>query len=272
MAKPLRLVVAIGSALDVARRRSFCRFGVPDRGQRSLRGARNQRADLLPRAAGRHLARHRPGCVAVFPAAAAVAGWTRHCCRSLAGRALLEQLGLLDADSLAAFVSAHPATVNQLLQHPPAAREVTGWWSGLSTVKTGGDARVGAARRRQPRRRPVRRARRRQSRVPEAVARHAARTNWRSGPGARSVRGSAGTPAHSRRNRQGGEAGTGATPAHPGVARHGLAVARRYRRGRPHHRRLRQLHGSRDVLHHRRPGRATGRIPPQTCTASRSPG
>ncbi|HTM84523.1 MAG TPA: alpha/beta hydrolase, partial [Mycobacterium sp.] len=53
----------------------------------------------------------------------------------LGGPALLEQLGLIDADSLAAFVSAHPATVNQLLQHPPAAREVTGWWGGLSTVK-----------------------------------------------------------------------------------------------------------------------------------------
>jgi hypothetical protein len=53
----------------------------------------------------------------------------------LGGRALLEQLGLVDADSLSAFVSAHPATVDQLLQHPPAAREVTAWWSGLSTVK-----------------------------------------------------------------------------------------------------------------------------------------
>jgi hypothetical protein len=53
----------------------------------------------------------------------------------LGGRALLEQLGLVDADSLSAFVSAHPATVDQLLQHPPAAREVTAWWSGLSTVR-----------------------------------------------------------------------------------------------------------------------------------------
>jgi hypothetical protein len=53
----------------------------------------------------------------------------------LGGRALLEQFGLVDADSLSAFVSAHPATVDQLLQHPPAAREVTAWWSGLSTVK-----------------------------------------------------------------------------------------------------------------------------------------
>jgi hypothetical protein len=53
----------------------------------------------------------------------------------LGGRALLEQLGLVDADSLSAFVSAHPATVDQLLQHPPAAREVTAWWSGLSTIK-----------------------------------------------------------------------------------------------------------------------------------------
>jgi hypothetical protein len=53
----------------------------------------------------------------------------------LGGRALLEQFGLVDADSLSAFVSAHPATVDQLLQHPPAAREVTAWWSGLSTVR-----------------------------------------------------------------------------------------------------------------------------------------
>jgi hypothetical protein len=55
----------------------------------------------------------------------------------LGGPALLEQLGLVDADSLSAFVSANPATVDQLLQHPPAAREVTAWWSGLSTVKQG---------------------------------------------------------------------------------------------------------------------------------------
>jgi Alpha/beta hydrolase of unknown function (DUF1023). len=53
----------------------------------------------------------------------------------LGGRALLDQLGLVDADSLAAFVSAHPATLNQLLQHPPTAREVTAWWSGLSPIR-----------------------------------------------------------------------------------------------------------------------------------------
>ncbi len=53
----------------------------------------------------------------------------------LGGRALLEQLGLVDSDSLAAFVSAHPATLHQLLQHPPAARQVTAWWGGLSSNK-----------------------------------------------------------------------------------------------------------------------------------------
>jgi hypothetical protein len=52
----------------------------------------------------------------------------------LGGRALLEQLGLVDADSLAAFVAAHPATVSELLRHPPVAREVTAWWRGLSAV------------------------------------------------------------------------------------------------------------------------------------------
>ncbi|MEO7006050.1 MAG: alpha/beta hydrolase [Terrimesophilobacter sp.] len=53
----------------------------------------------------------------------------------LGGRALLEQLSLVDAGSLATFVSAHPATLNQLLQQPPAARQVTAWWSGLSADK-----------------------------------------------------------------------------------------------------------------------------------------
>jgi hypothetical protein len=50
----------------------------------------------------------------------------------LGGRALLDQLSLADADALAAFVSAHPSTLNQLLQHPIPAREVTSWWEGLS--------------------------------------------------------------------------------------------------------------------------------------------
>ncbi|GAB3035850.1 hypothetical protein GCM10027052_12370 [Parafrigoribacterium mesophilum] len=52
----------------------------------------------------------------------------------LGGRALLDQLSLIDADSLAAFVSTHPATLNQLLQNPIPAKQVTAWWNGLSTI------------------------------------------------------------------------------------------------------------------------------------------
>lgn len=47
----------------------------------------------------------------------------------LGGRALLDQLSLLQATDIAAFVSANPESVAQLLVNPPSAKSVAGWWS-----------------------------------------------------------------------------------------------------------------------------------------------
>ena len=52
----------------------------------------------------------------------------------LGGRALLEQLGLVDADSLAAFVAATRLRWTELSAASTRAREVTAWRRGLSAV------------------------------------------------------------------------------------------------------------------------------------------
>lgn len=51
---------------------------------------------------------------------------------SLTGARLLRQLGLLPAANLSTFLAAHPSVVSELLATPPAAREVSSWWSGLT--------------------------------------------------------------------------------------------------------------------------------------------
>lgn len=50
---------------------------------------------------------------------------------SLTGLSLLQQLALLQQDSIAEFVSAHPDVVKSLIDAPPAAREVQLWWNAL---------------------------------------------------------------------------------------------------------------------------------------------
>ena len=47
----------------------------------------------------------------------------------LGGRALLDQLSLLQATDIAAFVSANPDSVAKLLVSPPSAKSVAGWWA-----------------------------------------------------------------------------------------------------------------------------------------------
>ena len=47
----------------------------------------------------------------------------------LGGRALLDQLSLLQTTDIAAFVSANPESVAQLLVSPPSAKSVAGWWA-----------------------------------------------------------------------------------------------------------------------------------------------
>jgi hypothetical protein len=51
---------------------------------------------------------------------------------SLTKGSLLRQLGLLPERTLSAYLAANPSTVSNLLAAPPAALEVTTWWSGLS--------------------------------------------------------------------------------------------------------------------------------------------
>ena len=130
MTEPLCLVIAIGSALDVARRRSFCRFGVPT-GVSEAFGVHEINAQIFSHVQQVDISPATVPDASQFSLQVPLSPVDPTLLPQLGGRALLDQLGLVDADSLAAFVSAHPATVNQLLQHPPAAREVTGWWSGL---------------------------------------------------------------------------------------------------------------------------------------------
>lgn len=49
----------------------------------------------------------------------------------LAGRALLDQLVLLDRGELDSFVDINPESVAQLLLAPPAADQTAGWWNSL---------------------------------------------------------------------------------------------------------------------------------------------
>jgi hypothetical protein len=52
----------------------------------------------------------------------------------LAGRALLNQLSLLDRGQLHNFVVANPASVSQLVLDPPAASQNAQWWNSLSVT------------------------------------------------------------------------------------------------------------------------------------------
>lgn len=67
---------------------------------------------------------------------------------TLSKGSLLRQLGLLPERTLTAYLAAHPSTVTDLLAAPPAARDVTTWWSGLSdsardTVNTAAPQLIG---------------------------------------------------------------------------------------------------------------------------------
>jgi hypothetical protein len=56
---------------------------------------------------------------------------------SLTGIALLSELSILPSNEVASFVTAHAGVVTQLLANPPAAKEVTSWWSSLApTART----------------------------------------------------------------------------------------------------------------------------------------
>jgi Alpha/beta hydrolase len=52
---------------------------------------------------------------------------------SLTGIALLSALSTLPRDEVASFDSAHAGVIARLLANPPAANEVTSWWSSLGT-------------------------------------------------------------------------------------------------------------------------------------------
>ena len=56
----------------------------------------------------------------------------------LGGRALLDQLAIAGPDFTAAFLTDHPKVIAELLLHPPAAREMVGWWGGLSATEQEG--------------------------------------------------------------------------------------------------------------------------------------
>ena len=51
---------------------------------------------------------------------------------SLAGISLLRGLSTLSAGDLSGYIASHPAVVDGLLAHPPAAVDVADWWGGLA--------------------------------------------------------------------------------------------------------------------------------------------
>jgi len=51
---------------------------------------------------------------------------------SLSGLTLLQQLSLLQPAAISEFVESNPEAVQQLIDAPPAAREIALWWSGLA--------------------------------------------------------------------------------------------------------------------------------------------
>jgi pimeloyl-ACP methyl ester carboxylesterase len=53
----------------------------------------------------------------------------------LAGRALLDQLPLLDRSELEGFVESNPGSVSQLLLDPPAASQTASWWNSLPATE-----------------------------------------------------------------------------------------------------------------------------------------
>ena len=54
---------------------------------------------------------------------------------ALTGTSFLRQLSLLPQTNIAAFVSAHPEAISAILAAPPAATEVSGWWTGLQEAE-----------------------------------------------------------------------------------------------------------------------------------------
>ena len=68
---------------------------------------------------------------------------------SLSGTPLLKQLGLMSKSAVGAFVGGNPETVTRLLAAPPAAKEVSRWWTALgeperSALLSGAPQVVGA--------------------------------------------------------------------------------------------------------------------------------
>ena len=56
---------------------------------------------------------------------------------SLTGLTLLQQLALLQPTAISDFVSGHPEVVQQLIDAPPAARDVELWWTALDVTARG---------------------------------------------------------------------------------------------------------------------------------------
>ena len=52
----------------------------------------------------------------------------------LAGKALLDQVSLLDRGELDGFLDANPGSISQLLLDPPAASQSARWWESLSVI------------------------------------------------------------------------------------------------------------------------------------------
>lgn len=73
-----------------------------------------------------------PASVVGTPTGAAAARVDSALLPKLSGTALLSQLSLLPGSDLAHFVSQNPRVMKNLVKNPPAARDVTAWWSATS--------------------------------------------------------------------------------------------------------------------------------------------